>query len=47
MIRKSFVFGFRIIMLLCAGRALASAAIAPTMLSKTRDRSTTMTAPTS
>lgn len=46
MIRQSFVFGFRVIMLLCAILALASAAFAWTMLPKTKDRST-RTAPTS
>lgn len=43
MIRQSFVFGFRVIMLFCAGLALASAAIAKTMLPKADDRSTRTT----
>ena len=47
MIRQSFVFGFRIIMLLCAGLALMSAAIAWTMLPKTKEPSTRITRPTS
>ena len=47
MIRQSFIFGFRIIMLLCTGLALASAAIAWTMVPKVEDRETTITTPTS
>lgn len=43
MIRQSFIFGFRIITLLCAGLALASAGIAWTMLPKADDRSTRTT----
>lgn len=45
MIRQSFIFGFRIIMLLCACLALASVAIAWTMLPKTKDRSAMLTTP--
>ena len=40
MIRQSFVFGFRVIMLLCAGLALASAVIARIMLPEAVDRTT-------
>ena len=47
MIQQSFIFAFRIIMLLCTGLALASAAIAQTMLPKAADRATTITTPTS
>jgi EmrB/QacA subfamily drug resistance transporter len=47
MIRQSFIFGFRIVMLLCAGLALAGAAIAGTMLPKTEARSRTINRPTS
>jgi fucose permease len=36
MIRQAFVFGFRIIMLICAGLSLASAAVAWMMLPKAR-----------
>ena len=33
-IREAFVFGFRIVMLVCAGLSVASAAVAKRMLSK-------------
>jgi EmrB/QacA subfamily drug resistance transporter len=36
MIRKAFVFGFRVIMMLCAGLSVASSAVAWTMLPKRR-----------
>ena len=45
MIRQSFVFGFRIIMLLCAGLAVASAAVAWIMLPKAKNRSPLITTP--
>ena len=38
-IRQAFVFGFRIVMLVCAGLSLASAAVAWLMLPKTSDPS--------
>jgi EmrB/QacA subfamily drug resistance transporter len=37
-IAEAFVFGFRIVMLICAGLALASAAVAWLMIPKDRDR---------
>jgi hypothetical protein len=37
-IAKAFVFGFRIIMLICAGLSLISAGIAWEMIPKDRDR---------
>lgn len=43
MIRQSFAFGFRVVMLLCAGLALASAVIAKTMLPDAGDRSASTT----
>lgn len=45
--RQSFIFGFRVITLLCAILALASAAIAWTMLPKTKVRSTINSTPAS
>lgn len=47
MIRQSFVFGFRIIMLLCAGLAVAGSAFAWTMLPKPKDRPSRSTTPVS
>ena len=37
-IREAFVFGFRIVMLICAGLALASAAVAWVMIPKDREK---------
>jgi hypothetical protein len=39
LIREAFVFGFRIVMLICAGLSLASAAVAWLMLPKASDPS--------
>jgi len=38
LIRRAFVFGFRIVMLICASLSLASSAVAWVMIPKGRDR---------